>query len=144
MKDQYEPYYSRHFPDIFPTFCRETDLPFTLSFLIKFSFKEIIAYEYQTIPIIQINEVDVTRQRLVKFRNQLSNESKNALRNFETSKTHINSSVDTYTFDEDLILNFGNENREILGGESVNVIDSSTVRFDLHSLDIISDDENQS
>ncbi|MFA0847167.1 MAG: AAA family ATPase [Methanobacterium formicicum] len=90
--------------------------------------------------LLKINEVDLTRQRLVKVRNQLRNEFKNAQGNLETSKTHINSSVDTDTFDEDVILNFVNENREILGGERVKVLDSSTVKYDLQSPDIGTDE----
>ena len=90
--------------------------------------------------LLKINEVDLTRQRLVKVRNQLRNEFKNAQGNLETSKTHINSTVDTDTFDEDVILNFVNENRKILGGGLVKVLDSSTVKFDLQSPDIGSDE----
>ncbi|EKQ50762.1 MAG: RecF/RecN/SMC N-terminal domain-containing protein [Methanobacterium sp. Maddingley MBC34] len=89
--------------------------------------------------LLKLNEVDDTRRKLVKVRNQLRNEFQNSSGNLNTSKSHINSTVQIDTFDEDVTLNFVNENREILGGEPLFILDSSMVKKDIQSPDIHSD-----
>lgn len=86
--------------------------------------------------LLKLNEVDDTRRKLVKVRNQLRTEFQNSSGNLNTSKSHINSTVQIDTFDEDVTLNFVNENREILGGEPVSVLDSSLVKNGIQSPDI--------
>ena len=89
--------------------------------------------------LLKINEVDLTRQKLVKVRNNLRNEFKNAQENLKTSKSHINSTVGIDNFDGAVVLNFVNENREILGGEALTVLDSAQLKNDIQSPDIHSD-----
>lgn len=89
--------------------------------------------------LLKINEVDLTRQRLVKVRNNLRNEFKNSEGNLKTSQSHINSTVGIDSFDETVVLNFVNENREILGGEALTVLDSAQLKNDIQSPDIYSD-----
>ena len=89
--------------------------------------------------LLKINEVDLTRQKLVKVRNNLRNEFKNSEGNLKTSQSHINSTVGIDSFDEAVVLNFVNENREILGGEALTVLDSAQLKNDIQSLDIHSD-----
>ena len=86
--------------------------------------------------LLKLNEVEDTRKKLVKVRNQLRTEYQNSSGNLNTSKSHINSTVQIDTFDEDVILNFINENREILGGEPISILDSSMVKKDIQSPDI--------
>ncbi|MGC9517478.1 MAG: AAA family ATPase [Methanomicrobiales archaeon] len=89
--------------------------------------------------LLKINEVDATRQILVKVRNNLKNEFQNAKGNLKTSQSHINSTVSIDSFNEESVLNFVNENREILGGEALTVLDSVQLKNNIQSPDIHSD-----
>lgn len=89
--------------------------------------------------LLKINEVDETRQILVKVRNNLKNEFQNAKGNLKTSQSHINSTVSIESFNEEAVLNFVNENREILGGEALTVLDSVQLKNNIQSPDIHSD-----
>ena len=86
--------------------------------------------------LLKLNDVDETRRKLVKVKNQLRNDFQNAERNLNTSKTHINSIVGIDTFDDNVILNFVNENREILDSDALTDLISSTIKMDIHSPDI--------
>uniref|UniRef100_UPI002491BB5D chromosome segregation protein SMC n=1 Tax=Methanobacterium formicicum TaxID=2162 RepID=UPI002491BB5D len=89
--------------------------------------------------LLKINEVDATRQKLVKVRNNLKNKFQNAEGNLKTSQSHVNSTVGIDSFNEEVVLNFVNENREILGGEALTVLDSAQLKKDIQSPDIHSD-----
>ena len=86
--------------------------------------------------LLKINEVDETRKKLVKVRNTLRAEFNNAEGNLKTSQFHINSTVGIDTFNEDVVLNFVNENREILGGEALNILKSHVIKQDIRSPDL--------
>ena len=90
--------------------------------------------------LLKINEVEVTRKKLRKVLNSLKKDSQNAESNLNNSKAHINGTVNIETFNEDVILNFVNENRQILGGEELDKLDSATVKEDVKSPALVSDD----
>ena len=90
--------------------------------------------------LLKINEVEVTRKKLRKVLNSLKKDSQNAESNLNNSKAHINGTVDIETFNEDVILNFVNENRQILGGEELDKLDSATVKEGVKSPALVSDD----
>ncbi|HHY00830.1 MAG TPA: chromosome segregation protein SMC, partial [Methanothermobacter sp.] len=90
--------------------------------------------------LLKINEVEVTRKKLRKVLNSLKKDSQNAESNLNNSKAHINSTVDVETFNEDVILNFVNENRQILGAEALDKLDSATVKEGVKSPALVADD----
>ncbi|MGI6481949.1 MAG: AAA family ATPase [Methanobacterium sp.] len=90
--------------------------------------------------LLKINEVEVTRKKLRKVLNSLKKDSQNAQSNLNNSKAHINSTVDVETFNEDVILNFVNENRQILGAEELDKLDSTTVKEGVKSPALVADD----
>lgn len=90
--------------------------------------------------LLKIDEVEVTRKKLVKVRSTLRNEFNNEEGNLNTSKAHINATVGVETFNEDVILNFANENREILCGEALTHLDSASVKEGVKSPALLAHD----
>jgi len=90
--------------------------------------------------LLKINDVEKTRGKLGKVKNSLKKDFQNAEANLNTSKAHINSTMGIEIFEEDVILNFVNENREILGGEALTELDSETIKEGVKSPAILADD----
>jgi len=90
--------------------------------------------------LLKIDEVEVTRKKLVKVRSTLRNEFNNVEGNLNTSKAHINATVGVDTFNEDVILNFVNENRGVLGGEALTLLDSASVKDGVKSPALLAED----
>jgi hypothetical protein len=83
--------------------------------------------------LLKISEVSKTREKLRKVRNVLNTDFKNVQSNLKDNQSHINTTVGVDTFNEDVVLNFVNENREILGGEALNELHSSDIKEDIQS-----------
>jgi hypothetical protein len=90
--------------------------------------------------LLKISEVETTRKKLRKVQNSLKKDFQNAEANLNNSKAHIKGTVDVESFDEDDILNFVNENRDILGGESLTNLNSANIKEGVKSPTMLADD----
>lgn len=83
--------------------------------------------------LLKISEVSKTREKLRKVRNLLNTDFKNVESNLKDNQSHINTTVGVDSFNEDVVLNFVNENREILKGEALNELHSSDIKEGIQS-----------
>ncbi len=89
--------------------------------------------------LLKISEVESTRKKLLKVQNSLQKDFQNAESNLNNSKAHIKTTVDLESFDEDLILNFVNENRDILGVEPLTEPNSANIKQGVKSPGMLAD-----
>ena len=82
--------------------------------------------------LLKITNVEKTRNILVKIRNILKNEFQGAKSSLKTISTTINSNIGIDNFDEGKILDFINNNRDLLGGTPIKKLKSNTLKEDIN------------
>ena len=84
--------------------------------------------------LLNISEIENVRKTLVKVNNDFEKTLKSHEKNFDLAKIQINATLQKTKFSEIELLNIINENRQILGGKSLDKIDSNIIKSDITPL----------
>jgi len=90
--------------------------------------------------LLNISDVEETRKALVKVNNDLHGELESAKRNVELARSQINSTTQMDSFDNNVVLQIVNSNREILQAEPIKKLRSVDLRAGVKPVPDVSDD----
>jgi Fe-S cluster assembly ATPase SufC len=91
--------------------------------------------------LLNITEVESIRRALVRTQNDLDKELQAAKRAVEMAKGAVNATVREKDFSRDIVLQFVNQNREILGGKPISTLDSTSLKAELSPPAAVSKDQ---
>jgi hypothetical protein len=87
--------------------------------------------------LLNITEIEEIRKTLVKVQNNLEGDWQDAKRAVETARGAVNATVQETTFNEDIVLQFVNQNRAVLGGQSISTLRSADLKTGLKSPTVV-------
>lgn len=87
--------------------------------------------------LLNITEIEEIRKTLVKVQNDLEGDWQDAKRAVETARGAVNATVQETTFNEDIVLQFVNQNRAVLGGQSISTLRSAALKTGLKSPTVV-------
>ncbi len=81
--------------------------------------------------LLNLNEIESIRKRLVKISNKFKNEYDSVVKSLELSTNVLLETVNIEILDEQKILDFINLNRKILGGNPISILSNKDIKIDL-------------
>jgi len=78
--------------------------------------------------LLNITEIEEIRKTLVKVQNDFEGDCQDAKSAVETARGAVNATVQETTFIEDIVLQFVNQNRAVLGGQSISTLRSADLK----------------
>jgi len=90
--------------------------------------------------LLNITAIEAIRKTLVRVRNDFGRDLQAAKRGVAIAKGSVNSTVQATTFKVDTVLQVANQNRAVLGGQSISVLCSTELKKELKPPNIISSD----
>ncbi len=91
--------------------------------------------------LLNITEIEEIRKTLVKAQNDLEGDCRDAKRAVETARGAVNATVQETTFSENIVLQFVNQNRAVLGGQPISTLRSTELKTGLKSPTVVSSDK---
>jgi len=83
--------------------------------------------------LLNITEIEEIRKTLVKVQNNLERDWQDAKHAVETARGAVNATVQETTCNEDIVLQFVNQNRAVLGGQSISTLRCADLKSGLKS-----------
>jgi len=81
--------------------------------------------------LLNLNEIESIRKKLVKISNKFKNEYDSVIKSLELSTNILLETVNIEIFDEQKITDFINLNRKILGGNPIRILSNKDIKIDL-------------
>ncbi len=81
--------------------------------------------------LLNLNEIESIRKKLVKISNKFKNEYDNVVKSLELSTNALLETANIEIFDKQKIVDFINLNRKILGGNPISVLSNKDIKIDL-------------
>ena len=91
--------------------------------------------------LLNITEIEEIRKTLVKVQNDFEGDCQDAKRAVETARGAVNATVQETTFSEVIVLQFVNQNRAVLGGQSISTLRSADLKTGLKSPTVVASDK---
>jgi energy-coupling factor transporter ATP-binding protein EcfA2 len=91
--------------------------------------------------LLNITEIEEIRKTLVKVQNKLEGDCQDAKRAVETARGAVNATMQATTFNKDIVLQFVNQNRAVLGGQSISTLHSADLKTGLTSPTMVGGDK---
>ena len=91
--------------------------------------------------VLNITEIEEIRKTLVTVQNNLGRDCQDAKRAVETARGAVNATVQETTFVEEIVLQFVNRNRAVLGGQPISALRSADLKAGLESPTVVVSDK---
>lgn len=91
--------------------------------------------------LLNITEIEEIRKTLVKVQNDFEGDCQDAKSAVETARGAVNATVQETTFSKDIVLQFVNQNRAVLGGQSISTLRSADLKTGLKSPTVVASDK---